>query len=92
MAVLRGVLLLTRDVGAAVEFYSRGLGMSVIAQQANSWAELDGGPLKVMVRQVERCAHAERVKMATLIRVGQTQRSAARDGLLAVSQLCRDRF
>ena len=53
MATLRGVLLMTRDVGAAVEFYSRGLGLGVVSHQPGNWAELSGGPINVMIRQVD---------------------------------------
>lgn len=55
MASLRNVLLLTRNVGEAARFYTKGLGLRLLASTEDVYAELDAGSgVRLVVRQTER--------------------------------------
>jgi predicted enzyme related to lactoylglutathione lyase len=41
------VYLMAQDMGRAIEFYTAGLGLSIVVRYDNEWAELDGGDVRL---------------------------------------------
>jgi hypothetical protein len=56
--VLQSILLLQRNVPRAAKYYSEGLGLR-LKTVTNTWADLDGGGVNVLLKHSDGCvSHA----------------------------------